>query len=128
MPYSIDVDHVRRRVVVVSHDPVGLADALQLLDRFVAEGVWTYSLLHDARAITWIPSVTDIRRLLSHIEAITRTTGSRGPVALITANDALFGMTRMYSVLGQDIALTVEVFREPLQAERWLDDQFPHQV
>jgi hypothetical protein len=128
MPYSINVDHVRRRVVVVSHDPVGLADALQLLDRFVAEGVWTYSLLHDARAITWIPSVPDIRRLLSHIEAITRTRGPRGPVALITANDALFGMTRMYSVLGQDIALTVEVFRDPLQAERWLDDQFPHQV
>jgi hypothetical protein len=126
MPYLINVDHVRKRIVVVSHDPVGLADALQLIDRQVAQGTWAYALLHDARSITWIPSVSDVRRLLSHIEAIARTHGPRGPVALITANETLFGMTRMYSVLGQDIAFTVEVFRDPLQAELWLDAQFPH--
>jgi hypothetical protein len=128
MPYSISIDHGQKRVAVVAHDPVGLADAFEFMDRQVAEGAWAYTLLHDARSISWIPSVAEVRRLVFRIQTIARTHGPRGPVAFITANEALFGMARMYSVLGQDVALTVEVFRDPLQAERWLEAQFPGQV
>jgi hypothetical protein len=35
-------------------------------------------------------------------------------------------MTRMYSVFGQRVAFVV--FRDPRQAKRWLDDEFPHHV
>jgi hypothetical protein len=128
MPYSISIDHGQRRVEVIGQDPFGLDDVLQLMDRQVAEGAWAYVLLHDARSITWIPSVTDIRRLVSRVEANIRTHGPRGPVAIITTNEALFGMSRMYSVLGEKAEFTVAVFRDPLLAERWIEARFPHQV
>ena len=47
MPYRFPIDHALKRVAASGRDPVGVADAIELMDRLVAEGVWAYSLLHD---------------------------------------------------------------------------------
>jgi hypothetical protein len=122
VPYAMSIDHVRKRAAVVAQDPIDVEDALELMDRQVAGGAWTYPLLHDARQITWIPAANEIRRLVSHLEAITRAHGPCGPVAFIIANETLFGMCRMYSMLGESASWVAEVFRDSTEAERWLDD------
>jgi len=117
----MSIDRPRKRIEVIAWGPVGMEDALELIARQAAEGAWPYALLHDARQITWIPSSSEIRRLVSYIETMTRVHGPRGPVAFITANDALFGMTRMFSMLGEGASFMSEVFRDPTEAEQWLN-------
>jgi len=121
------LQNVKEDSPVVGHDSIGPADAVEGMDRQLAGGAWTYGVLHDARQITWIPTKSEVRRLVSHVETISRTHGPTGPVAFITANEALFGMMRMYSLLGQEVAL-IEVYRDLVHAEQWLDEQIQRQV
>ena len=49
MPYDYFLDHTRQRLTTVAAGPVGLAEALALIDRQAADGAWSYTVLHDAR-------------------------------------------------------------------------------
>jgi hypothetical protein len=123
MPYTIQIDHAKRRVRVVGSDPVSLPDALELLGRQIAEGAWPYATVHDARQVTWVPTDGDVRSIVAYVDTNARTLGPRGPVAFVAASAALFGVARMYAEIGTGSALRGEVFRDPAPAERWLDDE-----
>ena len=89
MPYTIDIDRWIPRVTVVGSDPVGLPDALALLGRQIAEGAWAYGTLHDARRVTWVPTLDDIRTIVAYVDTKARTIGPRGPVAFVAAHRAV---------------------------------------
>ena len=44
-----------------------------------------------------------------------------GPTAIVTTDDVLYGMARMYSVLAEAVGARTEVFRDLESAARWLD-------
>jgi len=44
-----------------------------------------------------------------------------GPTAIVTNNDVVFGMARMYSLLAESVGAAAEVFRDLESATRWLD-------
>ena len=121
MPYTIDIDRWIPRVTVVGSDPVGLPDALALLGRQIADGAWAYGTLHDARRVTWVPTLDDIRTIVAYVDTNARTLGPRGPVAFVAAPAAFFGMARMYSQIAGGSALQAEVFQDVTAAARWLD-------
>jgi hypothetical protein len=42
MPYTIQVDHAKGRVVVVGTDPLSVSEVVVLFDRQVAAHAWSY--------------------------------------------------------------------------------------
>ena len=126
MPYTVEIDREKRRLRVVGSDPVGLTDALYILDRQIAAGGWSFGTLHDAREVTWVPTPADIRTIVAYVDTNARTLGPRGPVAFVGAPATLFGMARMYSQIARGSALQAEVFQEVTAAEQWLDGQAAH--
>jgi hypothetical protein len=127
MPYEVTIDRVRGRVTVVGHDPFTLADALALIDRQADDGAWSFATLHDARAVTSVPTVADAQTLLEHIVEVSRVHGVRGPVAFVTTQRALFGVLRLYECISEGAGLRVTAYSNTADAERWLDS-IAHEV
>jgi hypothetical protein len=48
-----------------------------------------------------------------------------GPTAIVTNDDVLYGMGRMYSVLAEGVGANAEVFRDMESATRWLERMRP---
>jgi len=125
MPSSYERDDARRRIVVTVEGDVSAAEALGIVNRQLADGAWTYGVLYDARNDTSQPSTADVRSIVEHVGRCIAQHGPRGPVAIVTRNPSNYGMARMYSTLGEPVKLTVEVFREIVEAEAWLVSQLP---
>lgn len=123
MPFNYTVDHERRRVFVRVLDPIVVADLIGLVDRQAADGAWNYTRLEDLRPVNaWLPTSAELTELLGHIHTISGTHGVRGPIAFVIAqNSALFGMFRMYAILGEHRGETIGTFRSLIEATDWLD-------
>jgi hypothetical protein len=44
-----------------------------------------------------------------------------GPTAIVTTDDVVYGMARMYSVLAEGLGVRTDVFRDLESAARWLN-------
>jgi len=117
MPYTIQIDHPRRRFVVVGADPISVSDVLVLLDYQVAPNAWSYGTVHDARGMTWVPTATETDTIVSYVDNTALTLGPRGPVAFVAAPAACFGMPRMYP----HVASEADVFHTVADVRRWVD-------
>ena len=122
MPFAVRIDHARSRLEIVGSDPVGLSDVLELFDRQIAEGAWTYAALHDAREVSWTPTADAIRAIVAFVDATSETLGPRGPVAIVTAPAAAIVTAWMYGRIGEGPACRTAVFRDIKAAARWLDN------
>jgi hypothetical protein len=123
MPITYQRDDERCRIDVRLTGVVTAEDLLAIVDRQAAESTWHYSLCYDARHITKgaASAGDEVRRVLRHIVETSAVHGERGPVAIITDKPADYNIVRMYSALGAPQRVTAEVFRDPADAERWLD-------
>ncbi|PWT82158.1 MAG: hypothetical protein C5B57_09140 [Blastocatellia bacterium] len=113
-------DDEQRRIRVILAGSVTLPDLLAVVDRQASEGTWTYGLLYDLREIADPLSWSDTEALLAQVRRLTSAHGSRGPVAVVSRSAATVGTTLMYAHRAGD-DLNIEVFWDPLDAERWLD-------
>jgi hypothetical protein len=123
MPITYERDDAQQRIDVTLAGAVTVDDLLSTVDRQAAEQTWHYSLRYDARRITKDAASTadEVRRVLRHVVNTSARHGRRGPVAIVTDNPADYAIVRMYSTLGAEQHVTVEVFRDPADALRWLD-------
>ena len=123
MPIDYVRDDQTRRVTVALTGDVSLAELMHVVDRQAAEGTWTYGLLYDARRVLTPAESREARMLVAHVAKVAAVHGQRGPVAIVTDRPATYGIVRMYSMLsdGAPQHLTVDVFRDPADAERWLE-------
>jgi RecJ-like exonuclease len=123
MPITYERDDARRRIDVMLAGAVTVEELLAIVDRQAAEQTWHYGLCYDARRITKdaASTVDEVRRVLRHVAEMNVRHGRRGPVAIVTDNPADYAIVRMYSTLGAEQHMTVEVFRDPGDATRWLD-------
>jgi len=123
MPITYERDDRRCRIHVCLTGVVTVEELLAIVDRQAAETTWHYSLCYDARYVTrhGAGSADEVRRVLRHTVETSAKHGDRGPVAIITDNPADYNIVRMYAALGAPQRITVEVFRDPADAIRWLD-------
>jgi hypothetical protein len=125
MPITYERDDVLRRIVVTTIGNISREEMLAVMDRQAAEDTWGYGMLYDSRRATSVGTAADVKEAIWHVELLARTHGRRGPVAFVTDNPAAYGMVRMYSTLGDQAHLSVEVFRDTADAERWLTERTP---
>jgi hypothetical protein len=121
MKFDIARDDDRRQLIVTLCGPVTTDDVSNLIAAIRAENVSTYSLLYDAREVEVNGDMTAY-----YIRDLAATARVRAPlggasIAIVTTNDALKGLARMYSSLIAGSGYLVEVFEDRESAARWLD-------
>jgi hypothetical protein len=123
MPIRYELDDLQRRIVVTVEGLFRTADILAIMARQRAEHTWTYAILYDLRGMTGEPTVPELRELLSEAAERRQDEGPRGPVALLATDAALYARLCTYAALGRATSLTIAVFRDRGEAERFLTAQ-----
>ena len=76
--------------------------------------------MFDARQATTNLTSAEVRHLVERMRS-KAVVGTLGPTALVTTNDVVFGMARMYSLMSDTFDHRFTVFRSMIEAERWLN-------
>ncbi len=120
MTIAMTFDPAARRLVTTATGDVTLQELLDHIEEEAGADHLGTPELFDARQARTSLSSADIRTL---IERMRRASQNRvlGPTALVTANDVVFGMARMYSLLSEGFDSRFAVFRQWSDAVRWLD-------
>jgi len=75
--------------------------------------------LIDARDATTNVTALQVRLLIKRAASMLRVV-DLGPTAIVTTNDVVYGMARMYSILAEGAGVHAEVFRDMRSANSWL--------
>src|SRR3954453_6710207 len=81
MPIDYDRDDDRRLITLTFTDPFTFEEALSQADRQSAEGTWEYAVLYDLRAMSRVPTPSQMQEGLSHIASLGGGQ-ARGPVGI----------------------------------------------
>jgi hypothetical protein len=98
------IDEIRDHFQTLAKDP-------KLVDRL--------DVLLDLRGMTYLPTADEFREasiIMSRVPATLRF----GAGAIIAQRDALYGMSRMYSVFAEQFFREISVFRSAPEAQEWL--------
>lgn len=119
MPISFYVDRLGRRVVTRASGLVTFSELSEHLDAEERERALDLTELFDARGATTDITPDQIKQLVRRAVETARR-AALGPTAIVTHDDLVFGMARMYSILVENVA-PVGVFRDPEPAIEWLE-------
>ena len=125
MPLTYRRDDTRRLVTVIAVGDITLTEAIEMLDRRVMDGTWSYSLLYDGRQRSGTMDAQEVRILVELTRSLSNRHGPSGPMALVREDAGGFGMSRMFGILSEDLRARVAVFRSIEEAEQWLDGPQP---
>src|SRR5882724_11582494 len=123
MPFEYARDDVRKRLTITTSGALSLPEMLSIVDRQATDGAWTYGVLYFAQEMTNYPETQEMKILVARVAELASTRAPCGPVAIVDARPAAYGMWRMYSALAEDIPLRLMVFRDLAAAEAWLAEQ-----
>jgi hypothetical protein len=119
MPIVLTPD-VQPRLTVTASGDLTVADLAAFLRCERARDRRYGPVWLDATAARTTMSAADVEYLANLlIGAVTRS-GPRGPLAIIAADDDLFGLLQVLQVLCQRRGIDVRVFRADAAAEEWL--------
>jgi hypothetical protein len=116
------VAHPARSLLVATADgELGLGELQEFLRTARAGERRDWLLLFDATSATTAISADQVRALSMLVGSMLRVEGPRAPVAMVAAEDALFGVMRMYQTLCEAEGFDgISVFRARETAETWL--------
>jgi hypothetical protein len=81
MPIDYRRDDDRRLITLTFTDPFTFEEALSQADRQSAESTWEYAVFYDLRAISRVPTTSQMHEGLSHIAGL-GDGQARGPVGI----------------------------------------------
>jgi hypothetical protein len=119
MPVRYERDDAQRRVVVTVEGALQMSEMLAAIERQRADDTWNYGTLFDLRRVEGHPTVAELRDLMSQASVHPMAAGRPGPIALLAIEATLYNRLCTYAALTQG-KLTLEVFREVDEADRWL--------
>jgi hypothetical protein len=120
MPIVMRFDPVAKRLLTTASGEVTLAEILDHIAAEGREGHLGAPELFDARQATTSLTSAQVRQLVEQMRRAA-VESSLGPTALVTTNDVVFGMARMYSLMSDTFDQGFTVFRTITEAERWLN-------
>ncbi len=121
MPYAIDIQPARHRVVVRGLGKPDLRETVETMRRLAADPVHSpaYGILADMRELDYVASFDD---LIVMRDAFDELKGSyTGPIAVVVPDLLRYGIARTISGLTGMIGIRIEAFRELAEADAWLD-------
>jgi hypothetical protein len=120
MPIRYSVDRLHGRLLTHADGVVTFQDINAHLDLEQRDHNLDRPELIDARGATTRLTTGQIRRLVQRAANMLRV-ADLGPTAIVTNDDVIFGMARMYALLADSVGVAAEVFRDVDSASRWLN-------
>jgi hypothetical protein len=120
MPIRYAMDDVHRRLLTRADGLLTFHDIHAHLDLEERNRDLGVPELFDARAATTDLTAEQVRRLVRRAADMLRVV-DLGATAIVTTNDVLYGMARMYSVLAESEGAAADVFYDMESATRWLE-------
>lgn len=120
MPIRYSIDRIHRRLMTHADGIVTFHDINAHLDLEQRNRDLNRSELIDARGATTDITSDQVRRLVRRAADMLRLV-DLGPTAIVTTDDVVYGMARMYSILAEGVGAAAEVFRDMESATRWLE-------
>lgn len=120
VPIHYVIDHVHRRMVTRADGVVTFHEINAHLDVEQRNRDLHRPELIDASGATTDLTTEQVRRLVRRAADMLREV-QLGPTAIVTTDDVVYGMARMYSILAEGVGANAEVFRDVQSATRWLD-------
>jgi hypothetical protein len=120
MPIRYSVDRLHGRLLTHADGVVTFQDINAHLDLEQRDHNLDRPELIDARGATTRLTTEQIRRLVQRAANMLQV-ADLGPTAIVTNDDVIFGMARMYALLADSVGVAAEVFRDVDSASRWLN-------
>jgi hypothetical protein len=120
MPITYVIDRLHQRMLTHASGLITFQDVDDHLDQEERDRGLHLPELVDARGARTDLTSAQVRALVQRGIRLQRTI-PLGPTAIVANDDTLFGMARMYSILGEHDGITVDVFRDVDSASRWLE-------
>jgi hypothetical protein len=119
MPITLGVDREHRLVTTTVWGQVTYEEIQSHLSEEEHLRATGYPELIDAIGASTTLTADEVRALVNRTHDMLRQ-GPFGPTAIASDNDVLYGMARMYEILAERDGISVGVFRNVRDAERWL--------
>jgi hypothetical protein len=120
MSVTYEIDTTDGRVCTSASGVVTIADLIQHVESEQRDGAIGLPEIVDARGASTDVTSSQIRELVNRTNDFSQMR-QVGPLAVVTDSDVLYGMTRMYQILCDDLPMEIGVFRNLDQASEWLD-------
>jgi len=120
MAIRYSVDRFHRRLIAHADGVLTFDDIDAHLDEEQRNRDLDVPELFDARGASTTLTTEQVERLVGRAVDMLRVT-DLGPTAIVTTNDVLYGMARMYAVLAEGAGAPADVFSDMSAALRWLD-------
>jgi hypothetical protein len=118
---TVVADPARSLLVATADGELGLSELQDFLRTARAGERRHWPLLFDATSATTSITADQVRALSMLVGSAVRVEGPRAPVAIVAAQDAFFGVMRMYQTLCEAEGFDgIGVFRMREDAETWL--------
>jgi hypothetical protein len=124
MPVTYVIDVGSNILRTTCTNPLRLADVVDHFHQLKMDPmcVGPLDVLLDLRATDFLPESQQLGAVVSEIAAIQNKV-QFGSCGIVTANDAMFGMMRMFEVTARGYFRATRVFRSMNEAEAWLAAQ-----
>jgi hypothetical protein len=119
MPIQYTIDPKDGRMLTRADGMVRFHDIVAHLDVEESNRDLSRAELIDARDAVTDLTADQVRLLVQRAAKVLATAGV-GPTAIVTTNDLVFGMARMYALLADGVGVNAEVFRDIRSATDWL--------
>ena len=119
MPITLGVDREHRLVTTTVWGQVTYEEIQSHLSEEEHLRATGYPELVDAIGASTTLTADEVRALVNRTHDMLRQ-GPFGPTAIASDNDVLYGMARMYEILAERDGISIGVFRNVPDAERWL--------
>jgi len=120
MPIRYAVDRVNGRLMTHADGFVTFHEINAHLDLEQRNRDLGLPELVDARGAKTDLTTNQVRHLVRRAADMLRVV-ELGATAIVTTNDMLYGMARMYSILAEGVGAAAEVFTDLESATKWLD-------
>ena len=123
MPFRVATDEDRRQIHVATTADLTAEDVAAILNLRAGDRR-SYSLLFDFSTGSRPAHTGDeLRGIAGRLTALVQQNGPRGPTAIVTHDEASFGMARMYETLCELAGIpNVRVFRTIVDAQHWIEE------
>ena len=122
MPVTYRIDQARGRMETLAVGLITYEDILRHLEEEEGDEALAMEELLDARAATTNLTSDQVHALVRRTDSLVRK-GRFGAVAIVTDNNVVFGMARMYQILCEELPVRIGVFRDLDEAEVWLNGE-----
>lgn len=123
MPITYVIDEKRKLVRTDASGAITIAQIVDHLNSQIQHGTVSHCEVIDVRGVTQ-PYLTS-SQIWQAAQAVLAVAlkSTPAPRAIVVGNDAVFGMSRMFSTLVEDI-FPIRVYRDMEAAEHWLLEEF----